>query len=87
MSTLLSGFDLIKLEENLRKEVSERFGNVVWDSKALVGSNAYEMDYGAWSKMMSVGHTPTTRSTRRCLDNKRYHDRVVGNKGYAGVRL
>ena len=87
MSTLLSGFDLIKLEENLRKEVSERFGNVVWDSKELVGSNAYEMDYGAWSKMMSVGHTPTTRSTRRCLDNKRYHDRAVGNKGYAGVRL
>ncbi len=87
MSTLLSGFDLIKLEENLRKEVSERFGNVVWDSKELVGSNAYEMDYGAWCKMMSVGHTPTTRSTRRCLDNKRYHDRVVGNKGYAGVRL
>ena len=66
MSTLLSGFDLIKLEENLRKEVSERFGKVVWDSKELVGSNAYEMDYGAWSKMMSVGHTPTTRSTRRC---------------------
>ena len=87
MSTLLSGFDLIKLEENLRKEVSERFGNVVWDSKELVGSNAYEMDYGAWSKMMSIGHTPTTRSTRRCLDNKRYHDRVVGNKGYAVVRL
>ena len=87
MSTLLSGFDLIKLEENLRKEVSERFGNVVWDSKELVGYNAYEMDYGAWSKMMSIGHTPTTRSTRRCLDNKRYHDRVVGNKGYAGVRL
>ena len=87
MSTLLKGFDLIKLEENLRKEVSERFGKVVWDSKELVGSNAYEMDYGAWSKMMSVGHTPTTRSTRRCLDNKRYHDRVVGNKGYAGVRL
>ena len=87
MSTLLSGYDLIKLEENLRKEVSERFGKVVWDSKELVGSNAYEMDYEAWSKMMSVGHTPTTRSTRRCLDNKRYHDRVVGNKGYAGVRL
>ena len=87
MSTLLSGFDLIKLEENLRKEVSERFGKVVWDSKELVGSNAYEMDYGAWSNMMSVGHTPTTRSTRRCLDNKRYHDRVVGNKGYVGVRL
>ncbi len=87
MSTLLSGFDLIKLEENLRKEVSERFGKVVWDSKELVGSDAYEMDYGSWSKMMSIGHTPTTRSTRRCLDNKRYHDRVVGNKGYAGVRL
>ena len=87
MSTLLSGFDLIKLEENLRKEVSERVGKVVWDSNELVGSNAYEMDYGAWSKMMSVGHTPTTRSTRRCLDNKRYHDRVVGNKGYVGVRL
>ena len=87
MSTLLSGFDLIKLEENLRKKVSEKFENVVWDSKELVGSNAYEMDYGAWSKMMSIGHTPTTRSTRRCLDNKRYHDHVVGNKGYTGVRL
>ena len=29
MSTLLSGFDLIKLEENLRKEVTKRFGKVL----------------------------------------------------------
>ena len=36
MSTLLKGFDLIKLEENLRKEVSERFGNVVWILKNLL---------------------------------------------------
>jgi len=87
MSGLLSGFDLIKLEESLRKEVSERFGIVEWDSKEFVGSDAYEMDHRSWRKMMSLGHTPTSRSTRRCLDNKRYHDRVVGNKGYAGIRL
>ena len=79
MSTLLSGFDLIKLEENLRKEVSERFGKVVWDSKELVGSNAYEMDYGAWSKMMSVGHTPTTRSTRSTRTRQTNESRSKNN--------
>jgi hypothetical protein len=86
MSSLLS-FDLIKMEQKLRNEVSEKFGETVWDSKELVGSDSYEMDHSSWRKMMSVGHTPTTRSTRRCLDNKRYHDRIVGNSGWAGVRL
>ncbi len=87
MSRMLSGFDLIRLEEKLRNEVSEKFGSTVWDSKELVGSDAYEMDIRSWRRMMSTGHTPTTRSTRRCLDNRRYHDTVVGNSGYAGVRL
>ena len=44
MSRMLSGFDLIKLEEKLRNEVSEKFGSTAWDSKELVGSDAYEMD-------------------------------------------
>ena len=44
MSRMLSGFDLIRLEEKLRNEVSEKFGSTVWDSKELVGSDAYEMD-------------------------------------------
>ena len=86
MSSLLS-FDLIKLEESLRREVSDRFGETVWDSRELTGSDAYEMDHRSWRKMVSIGHTPMTRSTRRCLDNKRHHDRVVGNGGWAGVRL
>jgi len=86
MSSLLS-FDLIKMEQKLKNDVSEKFGETVWDSKELIGSDSYEMDHGSWRKMMSVGHTPTTRSTRRCLDNKRYHDRLVGNSSWAGVRL
>ena len=91
MSRMLSGFDLMRLEEKLRNEVSEKFGERGWDDKT---TNVYdevvkngEMRYGVWAKMMSTGHTPTTRSTRRCLDNRRYHDTVVGNSGYAGVRL
>ena len=87
MRRMLSGFDLIRLEEKLRNEVSEKFGSTVWDSKELVGSDAYEMDIWAWRRMMSTGHTPSTRSTRRCLDNKRHFDSIVGNGGYAGVRL
>ena len=92
MSGLLSGFDLIKLEESLRGEVDEMFGERKWDNVEC--DNVYDeivkngkMAYGPWAKMMGTGTTPTARSTRRCLDNKRYHDRVVGNKGYAGIRL
>ena len=63
MSRMLSGFDLIRLEEKLRNEVSEKFGSTVWDSKELVGSDTYEMDMRSWRRMMSTGHTPLTRST------------------------
>ena len=87
MSRMLNGFDLIRLEEKLRNEVSEKFGSTVWDSKELVGSDAYEMDIRSWRRMMATGHTPSTRSTRRCLDNKTHFDSIVGNCGYAGVRL
>ena len=52
MSRMLSGFDLIRLEEKLRNEVSEKFGSTVWDSKELVGSDAYEMDIRSWRRMI-----------------------------------
>ena len=49
MSTLLS-FDLVKMEQKLRNEVSEKFGERKWDDKC---ANAYdevvkngEMTYG-----------------------------------------
>ena len=54
MSRMLSGFDLIRLEEKLRNEVSEKFGSTVWDSKELVGSDVYEMDMRSWRRMMSL---------------------------------
>ena len=91
MSRMLSGFDLIRLEEKLRNEVSEKFGERGWDDKT---TNVYdevvkngEMTYGVWAKMMATGKTPTARSTRRCLDNKRSFNRTVGNSGWTGVRL
>ena len=90
MSTLLS-FDLVKMEQKLRNEVSEKFGERKWDDKC---ANTYdevvkngEMYYGVWAKMMATGKTPTARSTRRCLDNKRSFNRTVGNSGWTGVRL
>ena len=76
MSTLLS-FDLVKMEQKLRNEVSEKFGERKWDDKC---ANAYDEVkewrndyYGVKIK------TPTARSTRRCLDNKRSFNRTVGN--------
>ena len=85
MSGMLSGFDLIKLEEKLRGEVSE-FGTEKWDTKELVGSDSYEMDHRSWRKMVSSGKNTLTRSTRRSMDNKRIWDKETGN-GYSGVRL
>ena len=39
MSRMLSGFDLIRLEEKLRNEVSEKFGERGWDDKT---TNVYD---------------------------------------------
>jgi polyhydroxyalkanoate synthesis regulator phasin len=91
MSMLLS-LDLVLLEEKLRSEVEEKFGERTWDKVEC--DNVYDeivkngkMSYSSWNKMMGTGKTPKSRSTRRSLDNKRLHNKIVGDNSYVGIKL
>ena len=94
--SLLSGFDLIRIESKLKKEVNEFFK---WEK---FGDYEVETDWRAWNKMMGTGKTSKTVSTRKCLDSKRRLDDYLhaggsdglgvgkgymGNKTLTGIRL
>jgi hypothetical protein len=73
--------DLKELESNLKKQVTERFSESVWDS-----SHSYliEKDYRAWDVMMGAkkckfGTYKQSSSTRRCLDNSRHFNVISKN--------
>ena len=82
MSQLLS-LDLVKLEGNLKKEVNIFFKSSQWDAQPYL----VEKDLRSWNKMMGTGKTSKAASTRRCLDNKRYFNMIVGDKTKVGVTL
>ena len=94
--SLLYGFDLIRLETKLKREVNDFFK---WEK---FGNDLGEPDYRPWNKMMGTGKTPKARSTRSCLDNKRrFEDYLyaggsdgsgkgkgfMGNKYLTGIKL
>ena len=88
MSSLLA-FDVVttdlkELELNLKKEVTDKFSNVVWDEKP------YETDvrWDWYYKVYGAGQTVTARSTRKCLDDYRSYKRSLGEstKYIVGLR-
>jgi len=78
MSSLLA-FDVVttdlkKLELNLKKEVTDKFSNVVWDEKPF----ETEMNWKTYYKLYGAGETTKTKSTRRCLDHYRSFKKSLG---------
>ena len=78
MSSLLA-FDVItsdlkELEANLKKEVTNKFSNVVWDEKPYTVETRWDWHY----KIYGAGETTKTKSTRRCLDNYRSFKKSLG---------
>ena len=78
MSTLLA-FDIVTtdlkvLESNLKKEVSNKFADVVWDDRPYED----DVDWNTYYKIYGVGKTSKATSTRRCLDNFRTYKRELG---------
>ncbi len=94
--SLLSGFDLIRLEIKLKREVNDYFK---WEK---FGDCDVEPDWRAWNKMMGTGKNSKTISTRKCLDSKRRLEDYLhaggsdglgvgkgfmGSKSITGIRL
>jgi len=78
MSSLLA-FDVVttdlkELELNLKKEVTDKFSNVVWDEKPF----ETEMNWKTYYKLYGAGETTKTKSTRRCLDHYRSFKKSLG---------
>ena len=93
----LLSFDLIKMEEKLKREVKDFFH---WDTFETFEEKA---DMRMWWKMMGHGKTKKTASTRKTLDSKRLYEKylnlggsdglgkgkksVMGGTSFTGVRL
>ena len=78
MSQLLS-FDIVttdlkELHDNLKKEITDKFSNVVWDEKPY----EVEVDWKHYYKLYGVGETSKAKSTRKCLDNYRTYKKSLG---------
>ena len=78
MSQLLS-FDIVttdlkELHDNLKKEITDKFSNVVWDEKPY----EIEVDWKHYYKLYGVGETSKAKSTRKCLDNYRTYKKSLG---------
>ena len=76
MSSLLA-FDIVttdlkELELNLKKEVTDKFSNVVWDEKPF----ETEVNWKTYYKLYGAGETTKTKSTRRCLDQDQSTDAI-----------
>ena len=87
MSSLLA-FDVVttdlkELESNLKKEVTERFTDVVWDDRPYEA----DVDWNTYYKLYGVGETRRAKSTRKCLDNFRIYKRELGESTKYIVRI
>ena len=66
--------DLKEMHENLKKEITDKFSNVVWDEKPY----EIETNWKTYYKLYGAGETNIAKSTRRCLDNHRRFKKSLG---------